>query len=103
MTKKKLNLKYGELNKKSLAELQRGSHNVQMPDNTYKVLTWDRMSDLQKARVIDRTMIQNAEIAKIFVWTQDGNKYYATNSFWTTLRQLGITQNVYKGDKGFVR
>ena len=58
------------------------------------------MSDLQKARVIDRTMIKNAEIAKIFAWTQMGHKYYANDTLWQTLRKLGI--NVYKGDKGFV-
>ncbi len=100
--KEGLNIKYGELNKKSLAELQQGRHNVQMPDGSFKTLSWKQMSDIQKARVIDRTMTKNAEIAKIIVWTQLGHKYYASDSLWQTLKELGVTANVYKGDKGFV-
>lgn len=97
-----LNKKYGELNKKSLAEIQQGKYSVQMLDKTFKTLGWNQMSDLQQARVIDRIMIQNGEIAKIFMWTQTGHKYYANDTLWLTLRQLGINKNVYKGDKDFV-
>ena len=98
-----LNKKYGELNKESLAKIKSQKHKVEMPDGTFKTLSWDKMSDEQRARVISRTMTQNAEIAKVYMWTQVmGKKFYASNSLWQILRQLGITKNVYKGDKGFV-
>ena len=98
-----LNKKYGELNKESLAKIKSQKHKVEMPDGTFKTLSWDKMSDEQRARVISRTMTQNAEIAKVYMWTQVmGKKFYASNSLWQILRQLGITRNVYKGDKGFV-
>ena len=73
-----------------------------MPDGTFKTLFWDKMDDKQRAHVISRTMTQNAEIAKIYIWTQMGKKFYASTSLWQMLKRLGITRNVYKGDKGFV-
>lgn len=98
-----LNKKYGELNKESLEKIKSQKHNVEMPNGTFKTLSWDKMDDKQRARVISRTMTQNAEIAKVYMWTQVmGKKFYASNSLWQILRQLGITRNVYKGDKGFV-
>jgi hypothetical protein len=98
-----LNEKYGELNKNSLAKIKSQKHKVEMPDGKYKTLSWDNMSDKQRASVLNRTFNTNADIAKIYVWTQEmGKKYYASDSMWQTLRELGITINVYKGDKGFV-
>jgi hypothetical protein len=98
-----LNKKYGELNKTSLATITSQKHNVQMPDGKYKTLHWDQLSDDQRKRVIDRTFSDNAELAKIYTWTQvEGHKYYASASEWQNLKTLGITKNVYKGDKGFV-
>lgn len=98
-----LNEKYGQLNKESLAKIKSQKHSVEMPDGKYKTLAWDKMTDEQRARVISRTMVQNAEFAKIYMWTQVMNKkFYASESMWQTLRSLGITKNVYRGDKGFV-
>lgn len=98
-----LNEKYGELNKESLEKIKSQKHNVEMPNGTFKTLSWDKMDDKQRARVISRIMAQNAEIAKIYIWTQTmGKKFYASASLWQMLRLLGITRNVYKGDKGFV-
>ena len=79
--KEKLNLKYGELNKKSLTQLSTQQHRVQMSDGSYKVLKWSQMTDAQQARVIDRTMTQNAEIAKVYMWTQVSGKKYYTGRF----------------------
>lgn len=74
-----------------------------MPDGKFKTLSWDQMSDEQKARVINRTMQNNAEAAKAWYWTQVlGKKYYASPTIYKLLKQLGITKNVYRGDKGFV-
>ena len=98
-----LNKKYGELNKASLATITSQKHKVQMPDGNYKTLHWDQLSDDQRKRVINRTFSDNAELAKIYTWTQvEGHKYYASASEWRDLKTLGITKNVYKGDKGFV-
>lgn len=97
-----LNKKYGELNKESLAKIKSQRHKVKMPNGKYQTLSWDKLSDEQRANVIERTMDRNADIAKIYIWTQEGHKYYASGSLWQELRDLGITKNVYKGDKGFV-
>lgn len=99
----KVNIKYGKLNSDTLLNLQKQKHNVQMEDGTYKTLSWNKLSEKQKERVIERTMTRNAQIAKIYYWTEElGHKYYASDSMWTELRKYGITKNVYKGDKGFV-
>lgn len=103
LDKTKLNEYYGKLNNVDLAKIKSQNHTVEMPDGKFQSLSWDNMSDLQRARVLERTMTKNAEIAKIYIWTQiDGHKYYTTESMWSTLKKHGITQNVYKGDKGFV-
>ena len=60
------------------------------------------MTDEQKASVIERTMALNAKYAKIYQWTKEGHKYYASDSIYQELKKLGITSNVYRGDKGFV-
>ena len=99
---KALNVKYGQLNKEDLAKIKSQKHKVEMPNGTYKTLSWDDMSDKQRKNVIDRTMEQNAKIAKIYMWTQvEGKKYYASDSLYAELKKLGITKNVYRGDKGF--
>jgi hypothetical protein len=103
LDKATLNEYYGKLNNEDLAKIKSQNHTVEMPDGKFQSLSWDSMSDLQRARVLERTMTKNAEIAKIYMWTQvDGHKYYTTESMWSTLRNHGITQNVYKGDRGFV-
>lgn len=98
LNKRTVNKKYGELNEKSLANLEssKTKYKVQMSDGTYKELTWSQMSDVQRGRVIDRTMNDNANYAKIYAWTQSGNKYYASADEYKVLVSLGIKTNVYK-------
>ena len=98
----KLNEKYGQLNSATLANIAKGKYYVQMPDGSYKTLSWDKMSDEQKANVIDRLMRQNADLAKIWYWTQIlHKKYYASASLYKAAKEAGITKNVYRGDRGF--
>lgn len=97
-----VNKKYGELNKMALANLKNQSHNVKMKDGSYRTLPWSKLSDEQKASVINRTMTQNSTIAKIWYWTEQGHKYYAENSLYQRLRAAGVTSGVYLGDRGFV-
>jgi hypothetical protein len=100
--KEGLNTKYGQLNAISLEKIKSQSHYVEMPNGKFKTLPWDKLSDEQKSKVINRTMTENAETAKIWYWTSVlKHKYYASDSEWQSLRKLGITQNVYRGDKGF--
>ncbi|MBR5199808.1 MAG: hypothetical protein IKW20_08315 [Bacteroidales bacterium] len=102
LNRNELNQKYGELNKDSLAKIKSQKHRVKMPNGTFSTLSWDKMSDEQRANVLERTMEQNATLAKVYIWTQVmGKKYYGSASIWRLLRELGITRNVYKGDKGF--
>lgn len=98
-----LNVYYGKLNAQTIPELKNQRHYVKMPNGKFKTLPWDQLSKEQKKNVIERTMEDNAKKAKIWMWTQKmGNKYYGTKETFTELRKLGITTNVYRGDKGFV-
>lgn len=97
-----VNEKYGKLNAETLLELKTQKHQVQMPNGTFKTLAWSALSDEQKQRVIERTMNVNAKIAKIAVWTDEGHKYYASDSEYKILMRAGIRTNVYHGDRGYV-
>lgn len=102
--KGQLNQYYGRLNAASLSELQNKSHLVEMTDGSYKTLSWNNMDDRQRQNVIERTFTKNASYAKIYMWTQVlGHKYYTNQETRTALRELGITSNVYLGDRGYVK
>ena len=60
------------------------------------------MSEEQKKNVLNRITTQNASYAKIFVWTNEGHKYYCSSSERIELSKIGITKNIYVGNKGFV-
>lgn len=100
---------YGELNKKDLAELKAGKKVYAVTDDKGKrvYLTYNKMTDMQKASVINRIMNENAGYAKIYILTDSGKyKYYATDSEYQELRKLGITKNVYRQTgktNGFVK
>ena len=100
---------YGELNKKDLAELKAGKKVYAVTDDKGKrvYLTYNKMTDTQKASVINRIMNENAGYAKIYILTDSGKyKYYATDSEYQELRKLGITKNVYRQTgktSGFVK
>ena len=98
-----LNKYYGKLNDTSLSELQNKSHLVEMTDGSYKTLPWSQMDFDQRQNVIERTFTKNATYAKIYMWTQvQKHKYYTNAETRRVLQELGITSNVYLGDKGFV-
>jgi hypothetical protein len=98
-----LNQVYGKLNAEDLKKIKSQNHRVEMPNGTYKTLSWDQMSDKQRENVLERTFTSNAEIAKVYIWTQVmGHKYYASPSVYEELRKMNFTKNVFQGDKGFV-
>lgn len=96
----KLNKKYGELNKDSLAELfaSKKKYKVKKEDGTYVELVYNKMTQRQKKSVIQRLMSDNASYAKIYVYTSNGYKYYTTEEEYKVLKKLGI-KNVYIGTK----
>lgn len=99
--KSALNVKYGELNKSTLADLETGrtKYRVEMPDGKYKEIPYAQMDDIQKKRVIDRLMSDNARYAKVFIYTNGGGKYVASSSDYKALKKLGITKNVTEENK----
>jgi hypothetical protein len=96
----KLNKKYGELNKDSLAELfaSKKKYKVKKEDGTYVELVYNKMTQKQKKSAIQRLMSDNASYAKIYVYTSNGYKYYTTEEEYKVLKKLGI-KNVYIGTK----
>lgn len=96
-------IKNGQWNKQMLSQIQSGSYRVRTASGKYQIKQFNKMTDDEKNNIIDRLMDQNAELAKIWYWTQELNhKYYADASTYQMLRKLGVTKNVYQGDKGFV-
>ena len=96
-------IKNGQWNKQMLSQIQSGSYRVRTASGKYQTKPFSKMTDDEKNNIIDRLMDQNAELAKIWYWTQELNhKYYANASTYQMLRKLGVTKNVYQGDKGFV-
>ena len=101
----KLNKFYGKLNNQRVKEFMNDkvAYKVENEKGTYDNLYYSQMSDKQKKSVLDRITTQNALYAKIYVWTNEGHKYYCSSEKRAELVKLGITKNVYIGDKGFVR
>lgn len=99
-----LNIKYGQLNQKDLTAFinNQVKYTVKDENGKQRDLYYRQMTKKQKKAVIERIMSNNSRYAKIFTWTQMGHKYYASNSEYTKLKKLGITKNIFKGDKGFV-
>ena len=103
-----LNIFYGQLNDKELNKFIKGqtSYKVEDKNGKYQTLKFKQMTDEQKATVISRIMTKNSSLSKIYIMTQNGYRYYATDSEFKKLRDLGITKNVYKETlklKGFVK
>lgn len=95
----KLNEIYGKLNKEQLDLLLKNKKSYKVYNEKlerYETLYYRNMNNKQKESVINRIMTNNAKYSKIYVWTSEGNKYYATSSEYSTLAELGIVKNVYK-------
>ena len=102
-----LNEYYGQLNSVDLAELKSNKKKYKVKDEKtgkFVELAYSKMTDKQKNSVITRIMDDNAKIAKIYVYTSTGKKYYAeTEAMFQTLKSLNIS-NVYRATnnkKGF--
>lgn len=100
-----LNKQYGEWNALALSLFydNKSAYSVQTPNGTYRTLTYNQMTEDQRKRAVQNIMSKNAGYAKIQAWLKAGNTYYASASDYAALRKLGITGNLYKGNKGFVK
>ena len=100
-----LNKKYGELNNKIVTDFinDKVAYEVELTNGKRVKLKYSKMSIEQRKSVLERITNQNAEYAKIYTWTQSGHKYYCSRDKRVTLSKLGITKNVYVGNKGFVK
>lgn len=96
--KSALNQKYGLLNKKYLTDFVNGKtkRRVQMPDGSYKELTYKQMTNEQRAYAFKGIKSETAKLAKVYVATElKGMKYYATKSEYELLKSNKITKNVF--------
>lgn len=97
-----LNEFYGKLNNKDLKELFSDKKTYKVLDrktNKYVELRYSKMTAEQKKSVINRIMNDNAQSAKIYVYTNSGGKYFTTSDTeLANLKKLGI-RNVYKSTK----
>lgn len=103
-----LNMYYGELNKKDLDRLMtdKDKYKVLNDKGVYVTLAYSKMTEEQKATVIKRIMSNNSSYSKVYFLTSKGYEYYATDSEYKALRELGITKNVYhktKNKEGFIK
>ena len=96
-----LNKIYGTLNKKELNELMKGNkkYKVQMNDGKYKELTYKQMTSEQKKSVITRIMSNNASLAKIYMATRKGLRYYTKSEERNQLLKLGARNIFLQTDK----
>ena len=98
---------YGELNSRDLKEFTSGTKKYRVYDDKkgkYVELTYSKMTDKQKAAVIDRIMSNNSSKAQIYILTKHGYyKYYASQEEYKELKKLGINVQKANGNKkGFL-
>lgn len=103
-----LNRFYGELNSRELELLinNKKKYNVKNDKGNFENLTYSKMTNKQKAAAIEQIMSKNSNYAKVYILTNEGYNYYATQSEYNNLIRLGITKNVYRATKnknGFIK
>jgi hypothetical protein len=100
-----LNEFYGKRNKILVSEFinNKVKYSVEDEKGKRQDLLYKQMTDEQRKSVLNRITTQNANYAKIYAWTQMGHKYYCSASERTELMKIGITKNIYIGNKGFVK
>lgn len=100
-----LNKAYGEWNAELLRLFydNRLTRTVQMPDKTYRNLTYNQMTEDQRKRAVKAIYEENAKYAKIQAWLKAGNSYYASDTEYYELRRRKIKGSYYKGNQGFIK
>jgi hypothetical protein len=100
-----LNEFYGKLNQEKVSEFIKNKvkYKVKIDDDEYVELYYKDMDNEQRKSVLSSITTKNAYTAKIYAWTQSGHKYYCSAEKRRELIRLGITKNIYVGNKGFVK
>lgn len=96
--KQLLNTVYGQMNNQDLKKLYNNQIVVRVKDanGKYVELRYNQMTSEQKKSAIESIMTDNAKLAKIYVYTNNGGKYYATPTEYSELRAAGIVKNVFR-------
>lgn len=100
-----INKFYGELNATALVDFYNNTskHDVELDNGKFRKLTYEQMTDAQRKNVVQSIMSKNSGYVKIAAWLKAGNSYYASPAEYQKLRALGMSGNLYKGTKGFVK
>lgn len=100
-----LNKMYGQWNADDLVEFydNRTKYSVKTENGTYRELLYSQMTEYQRTNAVQNIFSKNAEYAKIYAWLMAGNTYYASATDYMVLKKLGVTGNLFKGDKRFVK
>lgn len=93
----KLNEMYGQLNNKYLLQFMQNKVKYSVVNENGKTveLYYRQMTKEQRKSVVNRIMTNNAKMAKVYVWTSEGHKYYTNESFRNELVKNGIRAGVY--------
>ena len=95
LDREKVNVYRGEFTNQFMTDLLNDQY-------LYEGKKYSRMSKEERAKAIKSILDKSAEYAKIKVWTEMGNKYYASKDLYFTLKNLGIN-NVYQGSGGYIK
>ena len=100
-----INKTYGTLNAEDLTKFYENKLvvSVKQENGKYKTMTYNQMTTKQRQNAVSSIMQNNADLVKIIAWLKAGNKYYASSTIYNKLVKLGITENLYRGSKGFVK
>lgn len=91
-----LNEYYGQLNNLAITEFMSNNKAYTIVRNGKNVtVKFSQMTPEEVSRVLARIYTENSTISKIWAWTNLGNKYYATDTMYLKLKQLGIN-NVFR-------
>lgn len=103
-----LNKYYGELNAKELNLLFNNKKVYKVWNDEkkiYQTIRYSKMNNEQKKSVIERIMNDNASVAKVYILTNNGYRYYTSEAEVAYLKSLGI-KNVYiktKKKEGYIK
>ena len=95
LDREKVNVYRGEFTNKFMTDLLNDQYLVDGK-------RYSKMDEKERKKAIQSILNKSANYAKIKVWTEMGNKYYASKELYFTLKSLGIT-NVYQGSGGYIK
>lgn len=95
LDREKVNVYRGEFTNQFMTDLLNDQY-------LYEGKKYSKMSKEERAKAIKSILDKSADYAKIKVWTEMGNKYYASKDLYFTLKNLGIN-NVYQGSGGYIK